>query len=505
MTTFSHDPNPTISQLDDEFGDAYDQPKECSAEDNDDDAHIPYRYLKGWYLYNPSDPKKRLPLPEKSHYFPKMAVLRGWLQPPEEKSFSGVIQPILIELKNLSYYSMDRSPEYRGYWIRSRSASSSNPHPPFYWLQEPELLTPDTLICSDAMAQQEVHFSARLVLAIVTALCERAFCGPQSLSNVNKTVEQVLQEQPLLQTKTMPADDLHDFELRLLAKYRHGVAMHLAGYVPEKLEPGCSLFLQSLVQLQPGDNLITEHEIEHWCEAMERQCHQNWWGGPVDTTNAVDLDALTAAKTAAEDTSTMVHGDRDLDGLPTANPTAANSSTTVPGDRDLDVLPIANSTAAISSITVPVDRDQVLEDVLRKTTCLDTSGSASDIVLLKADSILNMEKPPSVTVWTKNEMDLCTKRQQNGVTGALHNKRPRGNSAAVGEDESDNLTMNFCGLHEMVGFDRSSVCGEGSSFFKLVTYFLLLSYRKYGKTLKYPRLASAISAWKRTEPEPMAL
>jgi len=262
--------------VEDKYSDTYDQPKEGDVGYIDEDES-PHRYLKGWYLFSQNAPEKRLPLPQKTQFFSKKTVLRGWLQPPEGSSTR--IKPVLMEIKDLYFYSMDRSPEYRGYWIQSTNSSTSSTNA-LYWLQEPEAMSRDTI---DGMAQEEVHFPARMTLAIVSVLCERVFSGRQCNSNINKTVDEVLRAFPLLKTKNVSPDELFLFEKRVLARYQHAVYMHLSGYVPDKLEP-LSTFMRSLKQLHPENHKLATAELERWAEAIEWQCKQNFWGGPLDST-----------------------------------------------------------------------------------------------------------------------------------------------------------------------------------------------------------------------------
>jgi len=170
---------------------------------------------------------------------------------------------------------MDRSPEYRGYWVNTGTAQKETNA--LYWLQEP---CTDRPPAPHSLSQADVHFPARMVLAIVTALCERVFSGKDKNANVKKTVEKVLETTPLLKTKNVTADELRLFEKRLLAKYQSAVAMHLNGYVPDKLEAK-STFMQSLTRLHQDKSKTNEVDLFRWAVAIEKQTKQHSWGGPL--------------------------------------------------------------------------------------------------------------------------------------------------------------------------------------------------------------------------------
>lgn len=259
-------------QIEEKYGDAYDQPKE-SDPGYADDGEEPFRFLTDWYLFNPTNPNVRLPLPHNTQYFPKTRVLAGWLLPSPDRRKTH--RPIFVELEDVTFYSMDRSPEYRGYWVNTGTAQKETNA--LYWLQEP---CTDRPPAPHSLTQADVHFPARMVLAIVTALCERVFSGKDKNANVKKTVEKVLETIPLLKTKNVTADELQLFEKRLLAKYQSAVAMHLNGYVPDKLEAK-STFMQSLTRLHQDKNKTNEVDLFRWAVAIEKQTKQHSWGGPL--------------------------------------------------------------------------------------------------------------------------------------------------------------------------------------------------------------------------------
>jgi len=108
-------------------------------------------------------------------------------------------------------------------------------------------------------------------------LCERVFTGEKAGKRyVNCPVEQVLEEQPLLQTTKMAKDELLTLEKRILATHKAMIGAHMLGH-HTKLTRG-SKFLRSLSKLRVGGNL-KDSDVLWWTEAAEEQVQQHPWGG----------------------------------------------------------------------------------------------------------------------------------------------------------------------------------------------------------------------------------
>lgn len=373
--------------MEEKYSDTYDQPKEADDGYIDEDES-PHRYLKGWYLCHQDAPEKRVPLPQKRQFFDNKTILRGWLQPPEGAPIR--IKPVLIEIQDLYFYSMDRSPEYRGYWIQSTDSSTTSTNA-LYWLQEPEALSRETI---NGMAQEEVHFPARMTLAIVSAMCERVFCGRLCDTNVDKTVDEVLRAFPLLKTKNVSPDELFLFERRVLAKYQHAVHMHLSGYIPDKLEPS-STFLRSLIRLQPENHKLAATELERWADAIERQCKQNSWGGSRDSS----ADSATKSK----------------------------------------------------SMNFFLEKDRrVVEKVIKTTTVPDFAGSLSAVLLMKDSS--NLDNAGEVVATSKDstgQQEPGSKRvreEKNNNTSNKLSRRDSQTGGIGGSSDNDEGTTGMVGL-----------------------------------------------------------
>jgi len=246
---------------------------------------------------------KQIPLPMDTLHFPPDAVLCGWLQPPppSDKKQQQELKPVLIQLDQLSYYSMDRSSEYRGYWVPTNNDDNdddnNNNNGALYWLQEPQAGT----------LPNELHFPARAVLALVTLLVEHVFGNWRRNLHVDMTVDLVLRERPLLPGVSSSTERSLTkrivLEKRVLAKYQKTVALHLAGYLPGRLENDKSCtFLHSLKRLHTdGYHRITEPELWPWVVNIEREYHQHPWGGPMGEESAFVEAAHMAEFPATKD------------------------------------------------------------------------------------------------------------------------------------------------------------------------------------------------------------
>lgn len=200
--------------------------------------------------------------------------MRGWLQPPpQDNDYEGnssvPLQPVFVELENLIYYAVDRTPVYRGYWV-----ATSSPDEPLYWLQEPCNLRPPA---PNNISQEDLHLNARVALAAVSLLCERVFTPDNAQLYVNMSVEEVLQEKPLLATTAITEDELFEMEKRILGKHKKMIAMHMNGHYVE----GNCKFLTSLSKLPAGNKLLSDADMKWWTESAEKQCQQYPWGGPL--------------------------------------------------------------------------------------------------------------------------------------------------------------------------------------------------------------------------------
>ena len=101
----------------------------CFEDDNDEIAHLPCRILYDWYLI-----RKPTNIYNSSHSFPVSLpfdtpyledyILVGKLKPMHAKQ-----APVVVELDELEFYTIDQSREYRGYWVIAERAK--------YWLQQP--------------------------------------------------------------------------------------------------------------------------------------------------------------------------------------------------------------------------------------------------------------------------------------------------------------------------------------------------------------------------------
>lgn len=247
------------------YQNAYDQPKVKGGYSDEQDDQ-PYRYIKDWYFCSSKDPAKRLPLPEKQLFFPSDYVLVGRLQPVNQK-----MEPEFVAFDNLSYYAVDRTPEYRGYWVATQRDDEKTTQQPLYWLQEP---------CVEKKrrghSQEDVQFNARVALAAISLLCDRVFSGKTGQRYVNMAVEQVLEEKPLLQTKEMTSDELLTLEKFVLARHRDMIGVHMLGHYARLTKN--SKFLRSLSRMKVDDKL-TDSDILRWTEAAEEQLQQLPWGG----------------------------------------------------------------------------------------------------------------------------------------------------------------------------------------------------------------------------------
>jgi hypothetical protein len=258
------------------FGSQYDQHKVgIGAEDEllQDDG--PYRYLKHWYFYDrrhgPNSP--RLPLPTSKVQLPKNYVLAGWLQPR-----TGGTEPIFVTLDNAGVYCLDFVPPYRGYWVYTQDSGGDNRA--LYWLQEAcdaipmeDGSTIASSLSEPALSQEDLYWPHRITLAIVSLLN----------NNINSwdcdaSVEQMLRQKSLLQTKATSAENLFQIEVNILAKYKATVKMFLAGEFAEY--PNCK-FMESLAALRVR-NVIPTVKLHRWTEGAERQLGQFPWGGPID-------------------------------------------------------------------------------------------------------------------------------------------------------------------------------------------------------------------------------
>lgn len=271
-----------VLQIDDQFENAYDQPKPVDAGYVDESDPKPHRYLKYWFFYNIKNSNKRLPLPANKQNLPKDHVLAGWLQPPPPPgTVSGKSEnpePVFVVFDNAKTFAIDRTPSLRGYWVCTEQNQEEKA---WYWLQEPC----DVKQLPDNKSQADVHFDARMVLAAVSLLCDQVFTLENALDYVGKPVEEVLWEKPLVPTIRIPRDDVFKTEKRLLAKYKGAIAMHLYGH-REELTSKCT-FMKTLSKLkvEPVQLLAKEK----WVGAAEMRAGRYSWGGPRPTRSLLGL------------------------------------------------------------------------------------------------------------------------------------------------------------------------------------------------------------------------
>jgi hypothetical protein len=219
-----------------------------------------------------------MPLPSNKNQVIKNLVLAGWIQPPHNnKSLS----PIFVELDNICYYAVDRTREYRGYWIYTKRDNEVE-DPPLYWLQEP------------CPSQQTVHASARVTLTVLSVLIERVFSDDATAKKRRAmTVDGVLSQIPLLEhatpipnpTKNGTEDAVlavRKIEKAILAKYKTLIRMQLENF-PE-FTSGRDKFMVSLKGLRI-DKSLQESDILWWTQAVEQNLQQYPWGGTRRTNN----------------------------------------------------------------------------------------------------------------------------------------------------------------------------------------------------------------------------
>jgi hypothetical protein len=274
-----------LLQIEEIYVNAYDQPKVADSAYSDDNSEQPYRYLKYWYLYNSKEPNKRLSLPSNTLVFSKHTVLAGWLQPPPPDTATSLnqkLEPVFVVFDNVDKFSVDRTPEYRGYWVYTKQDEEDHA---LYWLQEPCDVKPPF---PDNKSQADVHFDARVVLAAVSLLCDRVFNTKNAIDNVKESVEEVVRKTPLLQTKLRPPDVMFDYEMRLLAKYKAAIAMHL---IEQDIRLTAeSKFMKTLAKLRPAKRRLKD--ALEWTEGAEKQSLQYSWGGPNPNRDPGDLVLL---------------------------------------------------------------------------------------------------------------------------------------------------------------------------------------------------------------------
>jgi hypothetical protein len=254
------------SQFEELYGTLYDQPKSYEEEG-------PHRYIKHWYLFHRNNPTQRKPLPSKNQVITDL-VLAGWIQPSPQPHTN--VSPVFVELDNLSFYVVDRTREYRGYWIYTNRDENDAEDPPLYWLQEP------------CPSQQSVHTGARVTLTVLSVLLERVFPDQDpgtTKKHRSMTVENVLTQVPLLEhppnhkskNNEDPIDPLTllKIEKGILAKYKNLIGYHMENF-PE-FKHG-DKFMMSLKGLRV-DKSLRESDILWWTEAVEQYLQQYSWGG----------------------------------------------------------------------------------------------------------------------------------------------------------------------------------------------------------------------------------
>lgn len=94
-------------------------------DDHDVISHLPCRTIYDWFLTRKAEPKSkiRVALPTDTYSLENYIIL-GKLMPLDRQQL-----PVLIELDDLEYYTIDQSRSFRGYWAITESAR--------YWLQQP--------------------------------------------------------------------------------------------------------------------------------------------------------------------------------------------------------------------------------------------------------------------------------------------------------------------------------------------------------------------------------
>lgn len=192
------------------------------------------------------------------------------MQPPPPDTFIGVdqqLEPLFVVIDGEKTLQFDHTANCRGYWI---STGQNEEQKVYYWLQEPCDVRPP---CPDDKSQADMHFDARVVLAVVSLLCDKIFSVHTALDYVGKPIEQVLQEKPLVRLK----DPTGKFERRLLAKYQSAVSVFLNGHLVE-LNRKCT-FMKSLAKLTPENTLLKKEQILKWTLTAEKQSGRYSWGG----------------------------------------------------------------------------------------------------------------------------------------------------------------------------------------------------------------------------------
>ena len=231
-------------------------PKTCDRE--------PFFCLKAWYLCHRTTGQP-MPLPDVSDMrVTADTTLRGWVHPASES----LLQPVFVEITNLSSIVIDRTREYRGYWMmRHGNDDADNDNLPLYWLHEPS---------TEHYKPQELA-EYRGGLAILSNLLDFVFDRDDGAYYCKSTPNQVLARLP------------GSFDSELLDAFRGFIVQYLWNAIPQ-LTKSCA-FIKSLSSnhKSPKKAVLSANKRLVLMEQAETRSNQLPWGQPLGDV-LVDVD-----------------------------------------------------------------------------------------------------------------------------------------------------------------------------------------------------------------------